>query len=342
MIDRCETARTVRAFLKNPAGRHAFDEFFALSLRLARAYIAMRVRRGSLHVPANEYPLASAVDDCACECLGTLFASKPGRPFCLIIDYFGSRITDETLPDRIHALLQGMIAGHVDQELMRFNPQGVAIRRAVLRAMNTAVYEEIRLGGRDHWALRSAASSRRETLPAVDDATLQQFINHACRGFADMPERCRAVFDQLNQDDRFANLLECRRFASAVIRVLTDHDDTQQVAEANPRTVYVRKTVRLLAENAVDLALEQVLTQQARKRGFDDRESGAFRRALVSLMDDFTEHGDHDLLPAYLKEAMRPSGEALYLERHKYVWETLVAKCKELLREALRDEGLAP
>jgi hypothetical protein len=342
MIDKCEIARTVRAFLVDPASRAAFDDFFELSSRLARSYIALRVRRGTLHVPANEFPQATAIDDCACECLGSLFASKPSRPFHLIIDYFRSRITDQTPPDRIHALLQGMIAGHIDQELMRFNPQGVAIRRAILRAMGDNTFVEVRFGGRDHWALRSTTGSRREHLPAVDDSTLQHFIHTACRSFPDMPERCRSIFDQLNEDDRFQNLLECRRFISAMLRILTDHDDARPSAESGPRTEYVRRTVRLLAENAIELALDQVLGKQAHKRGFSEDESSAFQRALVNLMNDFTQDGDHDLLPGYFKEAMARCDESAYLQRYKYVWETLVSRCKELLRNMLREEGLAP
>lgn len=179
-------------------------------------------------------------------------------------------------------------------------------------------------------------------LPPADDAAIQHFINGACRLFPDMPERCRSVFDQLDQDDRFQNLLECRRFISAMLRILTDHDDVRPSAESGPRTEYVRRTVRLLAENAIELALDQVLGKQAQKRGFSEDESSAFRRALVNLMDDFTQDGDHDLLPGYLKEAMTPCDESAYLERYKYVWETLVLRCKELLRDMLREEGLAP
>jgi hypothetical protein len=342
MLEKCEIARTVRAFLEDPASRGAFDGFFDLSSRLARSYVALRVRRGTLHVPANEFPLATAIDDCACECLGSLFASKAGRPFHLIIDYFRSRITDQTPPDRIHALLQGMIAGHIDQELMRFNPQGVAIRRAILRAMGDNTFVEVRLGGRDHWALCSTTGSRREHLLAIDDSTLQQFIHVACRSFPDMPERCRSIFDQLNEDDRFQNLLECKRVISTMLRILTNHDDVRPSGVSDPRSEYVRRTVQLLAANAIDLAVDQVLAKQVHKRGFSENETNAFRQALVNLMDDFTQDGDHDLLPGYLKEAMTPCDESAYLERYKYIWETLVSRCKELLRETLREEGLAP
>lgn len=342
MIDKCEIARTVRAFLEDPASRGSFDDFFELSSKLARSYVALRVRRGSLHVPANEFPHVTAIDDCSCECLGSLFASKPSRPFHLILDYLRNRITDQTPPDRIHALLQGMIAGHIDQELMHFNPQGVAIRRAILRAMGDNTFVEIRLGGRDHWALCSTAGSRREHLPEIDDSTLQQFIHVACRTVPDMPERCGSVFDQLEADDRFQNLIECRRFISAMLRILTDHDDGRPSEGSGPRTEYVRRTVRLLAENAIELALDQVLGKQTQKRGFSEDESSAFSRALVNLMNDFAQDGDHDLLPGYLKEAMTPCDESAYLQRYKYVWESLVLRCKELLREMLREEGLAP
>ncbi len=342
MIDKCDTARAVRAFLDHPTDRRAFNDLFELSSRMAHSYIAIRVRRGTLHVPSNEFPQSTAVEDCACECLGSLFASKPGRPFYFIIDYFRSRITDQTPPDRVHALLQGMIAGHIDQELMQLNPQGVSIRRAILRSMGDDSFEVLRVDGRDHWAIRSSAGSRREHLPQVDDSTLQHFIHTACRSFPDMPRRCRSIFEQLDGDDRFQNRLECKKFMPALLRVLTNHDDARPSATSNPRSEYVRRTVQLLAANAVDLAVDQVLTNQARKRGFSEDETSTFRRALANLMDDFGQDGDHDLLPGYLKEAMTACDESAYLQRYKYVWEALVSRCKELLRDMLREEGLAP
>lgn len=342
MIDIGEIAQTVRTFIANPADREAFDRFLILALRLARAYIAMRVRRGSLYVPANEFPAASAVDDCACECLGSLFESRPGRPFYLITEYFGPRIDSATPPDRIYALLQGVIAGHLDQELMRFNPQSVAIRRAILRAMSEPEFEKVRAGGHDHWALRSTANARREHLPQIEDDALQHVINGACRRFSDMPDRCRFTFEALNQDDRFQNLIECRRFIAILIRILTDHDGSAPSQGPDPNTDYIRRTVRILADNAMRSISEDLLPSLVKKRGLNDIECLALRHALTNLMTDFAEDGSHDLLPGYLKEVMPAGSEKVYLQRYKYAWETLVANAKERLRAGLREEGLAP
>jgi len=78
------------------------------------------------------------------------------------------------------------------------------------------------------------------------------------------------------------------------------------------------------------------------KKGFDDAMRGKYIVALTRLVDDLIAHGEHDLLPRYLKEQLGEEAEGSYLGTHKHSWETTVKRCLARLREMLAAEGLEP
>jgi hypothetical protein len=345
MPDHNRTAAILRDFIENPVDRPRFDAFFTLCFHLARGYLAHLGRRG-FRLPLEEYAGGSGLNDCTIDCLATLFVSLPGRPFYLVVDYLRGHISPEAPAADIAARLQALIAGHIRQELHRLkaavDPQSANIRRRIRQAIRAGDYEEFEHSGQQAWAWRGAKNGRRTEMPPVDDTILYQVVSDAIYHESHMPDRCRWVFAALDADDRCQNFLIGYRFLGGMVRVLGDHGDSGPVPLPSPREVYIRSRIQSLASRAVGEAIADAFQHLATKRGLTSTEQSAYRSALVDLMADFAEDGDHDLLPQYLKERL-PSAEAeCYLSRHKYAWETTVACCKERLRELLRAERLAP
>lgn len=345
MLDHQRTAAILHNFIENPVDRPRFDAFFTLCFHLARGCLARLGRRG-FRLPLEEYAGSSGLNDCTIDCLSTLFVSLPGQPFYLVVDYLRGHVSGQTPPAEAAAQLQGLIAGHIRQELHRLktaaDPQSANIRRRIRHVMGTKDFEGLEHGGQPAWAWRRARNGRRAHMPPIGDSDLHNLLLEAVHQETHMPDRCRHLFARLDADDRFQNFLIAHRFLTAMVRVLSDHDDARPVPLPSPRETFVRSRIQSLASQAVGEVISGELRHLATKRGLTSAEQSAYHSALIDLMADFAESGDHELLPQYLKERLPFTETECYLSRYKYVWETTVACCKERLRELLRAEGLEP
>ncbi|HUU46449.1 MAG TPA: hypothetical protein VM118_12025 [Acidobacteriota bacterium] len=345
MFDRARVARAIREFLEDPSQGSCFDAFYSVCFHLARSYLAGLGRRG-YRLPLEQYAADTALNDCTIDCLITLFACEPGRPYFLIREYLLPKIDGQTPDEQVVALLQGLVAGHMRQELLRlkkaFDPQTANLRRLVRRVMQGDEYEESERNGHPVWRWRGGRDGDRADGDPVDTSTLRHWTLKAVQHHTQMPDRCRVVFAQLDADDRFQNFLISYRFEGAIIDVLGDHSDAQPSGGHSPRFEYILRQVRRFAEQAVADTAADILSGLAAKRALTVDEQLIYVEALSELMSDLAESGDHDRLPQYIKDEIGPERAGEYLTRHKYIWDTLVADCKERLCDRLRAAGLAP
>jgi|GEM_PF-6051304 len=338
MLDIHEIAQITREFLQRPLDRQCFRGFFDVCFHLTRGYLRILESRGH-HLPVDEYSGTTPRDDLTFDCLATLFASEPGRPYYPIRDYLKAKIDSQTPAEEIMVLLQGIIRKHARQELFHLteerDPQAANIRRAVRRAMDAGEYDTITYNGALAWALRATGNRRRRELPPIDDNALHSFVLEACRLHPNMPERCRAVFQMLDKEEHFANCIEKRRLNATLINVLIDQRDYAPQGPPTPETAYLLTTRLRHVATAIEQTIEQTFTALADKRDFSVKERGGYYEALTNLMFDFVCHGDYDPLPHYLKESIPSLDTETYLKKHKYVWETCAADCMARIRKLL-------
>jgi len=344
-LDFEQIARSTRQFSDYTRDRACFDEFFKTCLALTSGYLRLLENMGH-HLPLNEYAGKSPRNDLAVDCLATLFASTPARPYYLIREYLGGKIGDQTPAVEIVALLQGMIKKHARQELSKMaadrDQQAANIRRAVRRVMENEIFEKAHNGNAAVWSLCETKDRCRGEQPLVDDAILHGWILQAVHAHSQMPQRCRAVFQILDQDDRFANVIEQNRLIAEFIAVLADGQDCRPPSDCEPRGAFVRRIGEECARQAVETTISGVITRLAAERGYSNNQLEGYQKALDNLLDDMTWHGCHDPLPQYLREALPAMDSQSYLKTHKYVWETGVAECLKTLRKLLLERGLNP
>jgi len=340
-----QIAQVTRRFLDSTPDRGRFDEFFKTCLALTSGYLQLLIHMGH-HLPLDEYAGKSPHNDLAVDCLATLFASTPGRPYYLIREYLGSKIGDLTPAVEIVALLQGMIKKHTRQELSKMaadrNQQAANIRRTVRRVMENGDYEAGTFDTVAVWSLRGTKDCRRGGQPLVDDATLHGWIAEAVHTHSQMPERCRAVFNMLDRDDRFINCIEQNRLIAGFNAVLTDGQDYRPSPDGEPRGAFVHGIGEECARQAATATISGVIARLGAERGYSDELLSGYQRALSNLLEDMSWHGCHDPLPQYLREALPSLDSRSYLKTHKYVWETGVAECLKMLRQLLLERGLKP
>jgi hypothetical protein len=345
MLDNHALAATVQTFIDHPTERSAFNHFYEAAFHIARGYLRHLTRRG-FRLPLDEYSAEGGLTDCTTDCLAPLFASRPGHPCHLIVDYFKGKIEPDTPADRIAALLHGLIAGHVHQELFRmkasFAPQQARLKRRLRAIMTSDEYCEFRHDSTRCWTWRRATQPPRSEQPLIGDNTLSELVLAAVQTETHMPDRCREVFSRLDNDDRFVNAIPAHRLIAAMVQALTRCDDAAPSVVASPQAEFVRRQIDALSDKAIDATIQDCLMALAAKRGLTAAETESLGNALRDLMADFCADGDHDPLPQYAKARLNAHGADWNLKRHKYIWETVVADCKERLREDLIREGLNP
>jgi hypothetical protein len=345
MLDNDAQAAIVRNFIEHPTERSAFDRFYEETFHIARGYLRHLSRRG-FRLPLDEYSAEGGLTDCTTDCLAPLFASRLGHPCHLIVDYFKGKIEPDTPVDRVAALLHGLIAGHVHQELFRmrasFAPQQANLKRRLRAVMTSEEYRGFRHNGSRCWVWQGATQHMRTDRPVTDDDTLMELVIAAVRTQIHMPDRCREVFARLDTDERFLNAIPEHRLIAAMVQVLTNHGEAASTETASPHADFVRRQIATASNKAIEVTIQNCLMPHATKRGLTAAETESLGSALRDLMEDFCADGDHDPLPQYAKARLSDNGAGWNLKRHKYIWETVVADCKDRLREGLMHEGLNP
>ncbi len=345
MIAASRIATIVTAFIEYPADRTRFNAFFELAFHFGRGLLAQRLRAG-FRLPLDQYSAQTGLNDCTLDCLATLFASEPGRPFRLVLDYFGAKLTSQSTQEDIAGLFGGLIAGHMRQELHRmkntYAPQQANLKRRIREIMRTDEFGQF--DARDmsfsYWKL--ATRPGRRDCPVIDEANLNDLILKAVQAHPLMPDRCRAIFAALDGDDRFRNAIPSHLLMTGMVRTLTGFEDWEPQSQREPDQQYMHDLIASLSEDAVSKTITKVLVPLAIKRGLAGSERQAFADALRDLFADYTTDGDHDVLPRYVKERLASTGIEWDLKRHKYIWETVVNDCKDRLRQSLRDNDLEP
>jgi hypothetical protein len=105
---------------------------------------------------------------------------------------------------------------------------------------------------------------------------------------------------------------------------------------------HVQARARHLAQQAIEETICGRFAALESKKAFNEEVRNSYATALANLTNDLIAHGEHDLLPRYLKEQLGTKEEGRYLDVHKHSWETSVKTCLDRLRELLRAEGLEP
>jgi hypothetical protein len=330
-----DLARIVRSFLADPYDPSHRGSFAELIHDFGEAVVSTRWVKIAL---AN-FPQENAARDMAEDLLGELFDYRdPKNPAPLIVRYLTRQIDEKTRPERYKALLQGLIAGHIAQRVLDYQPDRKSIQHLINLAMKSKLYETLRFGGKECWALRLTINRRRPDRIHVDDTTLRELCDEAYRKEKLTPKRCRHVFELLDTEERFRNFLECNRFRIRMADVILESVVAPLPAESDPRNDYLDSVFQILSERAVEVSLREDLPGPTGGGRFAEWELAAIRKALHNFMTDFACHREMDSWPCYLKECLPLEASSGYEARYKYPWDTVTRQCVKRINELATQE----
>lgn len=345
MLDNAAFARVIREFLRDPETAGNLRAFYELAFHFTRSYIRILRTRG-WRLPVEDFSSETAIDDLTIDLLAPLFASDTGRPCHIITDYLSPRCHTAASDEDVVTFAKALIAGHVRQELTDLvwgrRPEQGRLRRRIREITEGDGYLPFEESGTVMIRWRHAANGPRDEARVIDDGELHAIVLESSSKHSQMPDRCRSVFETLDGMDWLRNAIPRYRLVGVFCRALDELAQTTTPETSSPQADYVRKRARHLAGRAIDDIMQSDFAVFELKKGFDDAMRGKYIVALTRLVDDLIAHGEHDLLPRYLKEQLGEDAGDSYLSVHKHSWETIVKRCLGRLRELLAAEGLEP
>jgi hypothetical protein len=337
MRDPQPIAELLRRFLRSPSDPVLVEAVFKLANNEARAYLdVLKFRRP---LPLSEFGGSDALSDLATDCLAETLCPdlKAGVPKLAIYLSHYRDVPDKELSDRFSAVIRGQIRQWLPRIDVKCGPSWTQILRGVRRALISAPDEFAMLNGhgQPEWCWRLAKHGPRAQAPGADRAALRQWAFEAVRDKRNIPEYCRVIFACLDESRNWRNSLTVYALAHGLHDVLAEPESRVDPPQLDAQTEYLRRRFRAVVAAVVVELLETELPRLAQRKCLTEEELAGFVRAMRNLTTDWVEHGSHDLLPVYLREELGDIPNELYASRFKYIWDTLVNKCKQLVEERM-------
>ncbi|HWO56217.1 MAG TPA: hypothetical protein VNN55_01495 [bacterium] len=337
MRDPQPIAELLRRFLRSASDPVLVEAVFMLATNEARAYLS--VLRNRRPLPLSEFGGEDALGDLAIDCVAEMLAPDPRTGVPKLASYLSPYrdVPDKELSDRFSAIICGQVRQRIPRIDVTCDPSWTQILRGVRRALISAPDEFAMLNGHSQpeWRWRPAKDGPRDHAPCADRTALRQWAYEAVRDKRNIPEYCRVIFACLDQSRNWRNSLTVYALAHGLDDVLAEPEYRPDPPQLDAQTEYLRRRFRVIvAAVAADL-LEAELPRLAQRQGLTDAEHAAFVQAMHNLTADWVEHGSHDLLPVYLREELGDVSNELYASRFKYIWDTLVKKCKQQVSERM-------
>jgi len=266
----------------------------------------------------------------------------------VVFDYFEGRgigdpikADDETLS----GLLIGLIWGHARTERFKIDaqedPRRANLKRRIREAIASADYRMERTAQEClEYVSLAARGELRLNAPILSVGALQRLAEIAYLDSRNLSQCCARVFAELNAMTEVQNRLRKHELVSAVVAVVLRYIETDGFSAARPSTPesdFDEVDMQKAREAAVKHVRERVIGDFVSKERITSGVGDRFANAAEQYLLDFCVHGNADPIPQYFRENMPEEEHEQYLNKYKYVFETVINSAVEEFRSRLRD-----
>ncbi|RJP70538.1 MAG: hypothetical protein C4532_09180 [Candidatus Abyssobacteria bacterium SURF_17] len=336
-------ASAIRDFLRAPHGRRQFEAFFDLCRRETHTYLRHLSARG-WQMPAGFDNSPDSYRDLAIDVLGPFLASRPGRPYYVVFDYFARHgITDfdkepaDNLVRHFRILLRGFARKEFTALKDIGNPQVAALKQRIRKVLLSPAYS-IREDDCNHSKIvRSleSAGDIREGRPWIPRDQLLQMVYQAYLDTVNREDWCRHVFKFLDEHTEFRNELSVYALVSAMVCVNTAWVDASLPREPVSPAVCHEQAGQVI-DSAMAMIEREIIPGFIRKGKLAESDVQDILTASRDYLEDLCFSGATDSIPTYFLELRTDISQDEYQKRFKYIMDTVVARATVILR---RDFG---
>ncbi|MEW6411081.1 MAG: hypothetical protein AB1483_01260 [Candidatus Zixiibacteriota bacterium] len=284
------------------------------------------------------------MDDLAVDILGSLFQTKPQRPFSVIFEFYqssGVRDFEQCEPERLWMLFESLLKGFAHQEISRLkkqaNPQVETLKRRFKDILREDHYVTFMRGYEEFIHLKAGKPDFSK--PTIPYEELRIIAEEAFAGSNSRTDWCRKIFERLAQAPAYCAAIGRTDLLKAVVAVNVAFLQLPQfgpMAVPGPQTSAIRDAVSAIKLETMKYIDDQVIRPFVTKTRIRGEDSGLFLAACGRYLDDFGHDGDPAVIPDYFREVMPPQYVERYLEDFKYVFETVIDRTKEDFSSRLR------
>jgi len=333
----------LKQFLICPDKRR-FSDVFDDALVYATGYL-LYLRHKGYRLPLDSYSEESATGDLALDVLGSLFQSKPARPFHIIFDYYRSldlREFEGENPQKLWDLFEKLLKGHIHQELSRLkkhlNPQAEILKRRFKDIMKEDAYAGVVHGYTEFVHLK--ATQPDFTLPVIPYEQLCVLVEEAFAGSTSRAGWCRTVLELLAAKSGYCGAVSRTDLLRVVVSV---NAAFLEIPEFAPRSLpdaregAIRNAISEIRRESLASVAQNVIAPFVQKKRIPAHDAERYLAACERYLDDFGHDGDTDAIPGYFREVMPEEYFDSYLKEFKYVFETVLQRAREDFASRLKN-----
>ncbi|MFH1891312.1 MAG: hypothetical protein ABIK83_01350 [Candidatus Zixiibacteriota bacterium] len=344
------TQNIIRDFLKSPLDLRKFNEFYKLIYRHTLGCVSFLERKGYI-LPSETGDREQRLSDLTIDILGTLLRCDGSRPFHLVSEHFeryGMHDYDQVSSEDIRSCLSVLLNGHARQELHKLrkqdDPQIDNLKRRfkdILKGKEFASCSADSDRAEYVHLLKYAHDLRKDMRPSTGEF-LQSVSEDAFRESNSRMTWCHDIFERINDETGYQNFAIKHELLSTVVsincRELEFYADLMH-KPGGPKAGMLRRELDRGMAATLEWAETDLLIKFRENGRISESESVRLMTALNAYLSDFCEHGQTDPIPRYFKESMPPEACDRYLDDYKYVFETLVNKSIDYLKEFVRKKA---
>ncbi|GAG16110.1 unnamed protein product, partial [marine sediment metagenome] len=183
-----------------------------------------------------------------------------------------------------------------------------------------------------------AGNLRLDQLP-ISHQLLTDIVDRAYTASRTRTEWCQNIFRQINEHTDHQNVVELNELIAAIVEINSKYIDTDGLRPTGlptPTESLTRKAIAEAIDHSLNWVKSNVLAQFAGKERLTAEESQLYLEASGHYLRDLGENGETDAIPDYFRHVMPESAHAGYLEKHKYLFETVINRAVEKFRERLK------
>ncbi len=334
-----EDERHLIRFLQHPDDRDACMPFFQLCHKLAVGSLGYLQRRG-YRLPVGPHNSFSSNSDLAIDILGTFLRFEKGVRFGVIFRYFSKEgISDfaDADPSLVMSKFRALLLGYVRKELFRINqqeyPEAADLKTRLNRILSGEQYASISFNGcSDLICLAVIRDVEMGNKPFIPQDKLEYLAEEAYVSSRTIEEWCAKIFALLALREEYLPAIPRHQVLAAAVKISGTHleiDAMPPSALPGPEQLLLSSDLVKLREEVVEFVAVEVISRFI-KQGRISKDTGArFERAVDLFLADKSNGDQVDLLPSYFRETMPELEHKHYLNRYKYVFETIMSRAEE-------------
>lgn len=337
------------SFLHDPFDRRAFHLVFQITHRELISYLRQLSQRG-YRLPIDCTDTKNALGNLAYDILGTFFASEADRPFPVIFGFFVRHgITDfqSIAPVRLAELYMWLLRGYTLKEIGYIaadgDPQLARLKRRFYEALENQSMALLREVERErYWCLPPAPAAKPAPPTAMPSTQLAQIVELAFLNSNTVESWNRNVLQLVSEQSNYPSVIREVDLIAAVTAV-----HVRYMVEEAPMPSPEMSQMQFVAREQFEIELtatlqwfrDDLLAEWVGKRKLTELEASRYAEAAELYLRDSTNGGI--MHPAsygsYFRQVHPAEIGALYVEKYKTLFESLIKKAEDHFAERIRN-----